>query len=307
MRIKGMDKITSKLGRQTLIVQKHSPVIMFGVGIAGVVTTVVLASCATLKMHEILEEGEKNSAEIKAAEALDTDQYDEKDASKDRATVRIKTAVKITKLYAPAFAVGVLSIAALTGSHIVLSRRNVALTSAYAAVDRGWREYRRRVVEELGPEKDLEFRYGTVEREVAVDTDDGVAVKTEKFLDLAGNDAAGYSIYAKLFSRETSRNWDPHKGYNAMFISSQQQFANDKLRADGHVFLNDVYDMLGLERTPAGQIVGWVKNNPDKDVDDFIDFGVFEGDRFTSMNFVKGDEPNIWLDFNVQGSIWKMI
>jgi hypothetical protein len=291
------NKVTSQVGRQALQTKKHSPTILFAVGVVGVVTTVVLASQATLKMEQILEEAEKNKVEIEDAEALEVEDYDQEDANKDRALNRIQTAVKIGKLYAPAFAVGVISIGCLTGSHVIMRRRNIALTAAYAALDKGFREYRARVVDELGEEKDKDFRFGTIDREIAVDTDEGVAVKTVK-----ERNPNGMSMYARLFDRDTTQNWNPQNMYNQAFLRSQQNYMNDLLNARGHVFLNEVYDALGLERSSAGQVVGWVKGHGDG----FVDFGILRNLQ-TGQSFINGDERSIWLDFNVDGVVYDLI
>lgn len=290
------NKVTSTMGRQVLVTKKHSPTLLFAVGVAGVVTTVVLASRATLKMEEVLAEAEKNKVEIGDALALETDEYNENDATQDHAVNRVQTAVKIVRLYAPAVAVGVVSVACLTGSHYILTKRNIALTAAYAGVDKAFKEYRSRVIDELGQEKDDEFRYGTVEKQVTVQTDDGPKTKTIRVADKKGD------IYTFLFAEETSKNWQRQASYNSMFLNSQQNYMNDLLTARGHVFLNEVLDALGLERTKAGAITGWVKGNGDS----FVDFGIMR-DLARAKEFIDGDENAIWLEFNVDGPIYDKI
>ena len=285
-------KVTTKVGRQVLIAQKNSPVLLFGVGVAGVLGTVVLASRATLKMDEILKEAEENR---ETAETLDHADYSEADRKKDLILVRTKTAISIAKLYGPAFALGVFSIGCLTGSHVILSRRVVGLTTAYAALDKGFREYRERVVAEYGVEKDVEFRFGAHEVELAVDTDEGPVAKTFMQVDQK------HSIYARLFD-ETNTNWSPDWMYNRTFIRSQQNWANDMLKVRGHMFLNDVYDMLAMERSSAGAVVGWVLGNGD----DEIDFGVLN-DMFEGSRFINGNERSVLLDFNVDGVVYDLI
>lgn len=294
--------VTSKVGRQVLIAQKHSPVLLLGVGIIGVGTTVVLACKATLKLDEVLGEAEKIDSQISDAKALETPEYTEEDARKDGIINRTKTAMKIARLYAPAIAVGCVTVGAFTGSHVILARRNAAITAAYVAVDKGFKQYRKNVIAELGQDKDREFRFGMVERELAVDTDEGVAVKTVKSVDgdaLKKGDTA--SIYGRFFD-EYNQNWEKSRGKNAMFLRSQQQYANDLLNARGHVFLNEIYDMLGMERSKAGALVGWVKGNGDG----YVDFGILD-DLYMGQKFVNGDEPSIFLDFNVDGPIYDLI
>lgn len=286
--------ITSKVGRQLLTVQKHSPTMLFVAGAAGVVATAVLASRATLKMDEVLAEAE---SDLTKARTLEHVNYSEDDRQRDVALIYIRTTLKVARIYAPSIAVGVFTIAALTGSHVILSRRNVAITAAYAALDRGFREYRQRVVDELGVAKDKAFRYGLTEREIVEEDEDGVKVKTVR--DKAVH---GTSVYARFFD-ETNPNWNKVHSHNQFFIQCQQNYANDKLRAQGHLFLNEVYDMLGMERSKEGAVVGWVMGNGD----DFVDFGVFQGDRDSAMRFVMGHERSILLDFNVDGIIYDKI
>lgn len=295
------NKVTNKAGRQILVAQKHSPVLLFGVGVIGVAATVVLACRATLKMEEVIGEAEEKKEKIETAKELASDKYSEEDAKQDSILVRSQTALKIAKLYAPAVAIGVVSIGCFTGSHIILNRRNVALTAAYGAVDKAFREYRGRVVDELGKEKDQEFRFGVVETEKAVDTDEGVAVKTVKGADPEfAKKNNGRSMYAVVFD-EGNRNWRSTWGMNQMFLRSQQQYAQDRLNAKGFLFLNDVYEALGFERTAFGQVVGWVLGNGDS----LIDFGI--ADNYEGVRFINGDERSVWLDFNVDGMVLDLI
>ena len=92
-----------------------------------------------------------------------------------------------------------------------------------------------------------------------------------------------------------------------MFLRAQQQYANDKLIAQGHLFLNEVYDMLGLPRTKAGAIVGWVYDDNNAVGDNFVDFGIYDVHRETARDFVNGYERSILLDFNVDGVIYDLI
>lgn len=296
MKLKSIaNAVTSKIGRQVLTVQKHSPVLLFGAGVVGIVATVVIASRATLKLDEVLDEA---YTDLENARTLKHPDYSEDDKKRDTVLIYTRTAIRVGGLYAPAAVLGVLSIAALTSSHVILTRRNVAITAAYAALDKGFREYRQRVVSELGIEKDREFRYAMDETEIVEETEQGPVVKKVKRPTIAGR-----SIYAQFFD-ESNSNWHREPSYNQIFLSCQQNYANDLLRARGHVFLNDVYDMLGIKRTKEGAIVGWVLGGGG---DDRIDFGVFEGDRHSGMRFVLGQERSIILDFNVDGIIYDKI
>lgn len=289
------DFVTSKIGRQILVAQKHSPTILFGAGVVGVVTAAVIASRATLKLESVLDEAQEM---LEKARTLEDSRYSEEDRKRDIVIIYGKTTVKIARMYIPAVLIGSLAITALTGSHVILSRRNLAVTAAYAALDRGFREYRQRVVDELGIDKDREFRYDMKDREIVEETETGPQTKVIKTVG-----PKGASVYARFFD-EYSSNWNRMPSYNQMFLQCQQNYANDLLRANGHVFLNEVYDMLGLSRTREGSVVGWIL---DGSGDGYIDFGVFQGDRHSGMRFVTGQEPSILLDFNVDGVIWNLI
>lgn len=286
--------VTSKAARQLLTVKKNSPAIMFGAGVVGVVTTTVLACKATLKVEEVVLRDHR--ADMKMIKNLEHVDYSEEDRTKDTALRYVKTVGGLTKLYGPAVVVGALSIICLTGAHVTLSRRNAGLTAAYVALEKGYNKYRDRVIQEFGEEKDREFRYGVVEEVVEDEKGDKVVIKR-------ADSVNGLSGYAALWD-ENSTSWNHNPDYNMVFLKAQQKYANDRLQAKGHVFLNEVYDDLGLERTPAGAVVGWVKGEGDN----YIDFGIFNDDMQPEhLAFFTGRENAIWLDFNVDGVIYDKI
>lgn len=288
--------ISSKAALAVLKTQKHSPKLLFAGGVVGVVGTVVLASRATLKVDEVLTATNDKLSDIRS---LDGDErYSAEDAQKDKAIVYAHAALAIGKLYAPAVGLGVLSIGMLAGSNHILTKRNAALTAAYAAVDKGFREYRERVASEFGEEKDKEFLYG-VETKTHVHTDkNGKKVKTETKV------ATKVSDYGRLF-HEGNPNWNRTPEYNFLFLRGIQQMANDQLRSRGFLLLNDVYDDLGLERTQAGCVVGWLA---DGDGDGYVDFGIFDdASALRIYDYVTGREGELYLDFNVDGIIYDKI
>ncbi len=287
--------VTSKAGLQLLKMKKHSPAVLFVAGTVGVVGTVVLACRATLKVDEILDEHNDNAAKMEVARNANLTDYTERDFQEDRIKLYAQTSFKLVKLYGPAILTGVASIASLTGAHVILNRRNVGLTAAYAALDRAYREYRSRVKDEFGSEKERELYGGVNQREIVEETEEGAVVKTVKT-------TSGRSPYSRCFDKSSSTSWSPDPGYNQVFLRSQQGFANDLLRARGYVFLNDIFDSLNMERTKAGQVVGWVLDGGNSD--NYVDFGIFEGDMYMGIQFMQGAEKSVWLDFNVDGIIY---
>lgn len=292
--------VSRRVARTSLVMSKNSPTILFGAGVVGFGVTVVLACRATLKLEEVLEENAMHTAMAHEARQ-NNPKYTEKDHKRDIAHFRIQSGFAIVKLYAPAVVVGTLSVAALTGSHHIMSKRNAGLTAAYAATEKAFAEYRERVRAEYGEEKEREFMHGAQERTVVEETDNG-----PKKRKLRGFENA--SQYAVVFDSD-NKNWEPTPSYNMMFIRTVQNQLNDQLWANGHVLLNDAYEALGFDRTSAGAVVGWVVDaDREGSGDGYIDFGVFVDearDRF--HDYVSGNEGTLLLDFNVDGLVFEKI
>lgn len=289
--------------RQLLVVRKHSPNLLFAAGVVSAISSTVMACKATLKLEEVVdgihEDVQSFQEREQEAGRRNSDEYTEQDRIKDQAYRMTKGVMQIGRLYAPAVALGVVSVGCLTGSHQILTKRNAAMTAAYASLSKGFSEYRQRVIEDRGAEADEKYRYGLKTTKVVRQNEDGTKT-TEKITVPDGTP----SIYARCFDELGSKNWQSGPGYNQIFIQAQQNYANDLLRARGHVFLNEVYDMLGFERSPEGQVVGWVDNG---DGDGFVSFGIFENNTYMGQQFANGDEVSIWLDFNVDGVVYDKI
>ena len=290
-------------------IKKASPEIMVVAGVVGVVTSTVMACKATTKVNDILEETRKQVDDVHNvldSDVVSEDEYNNDDAKKDLAIIYTQTGVKLIKLYAPSVIVGALSITGILASHKILKKRNVALTAAYATIDRSFKEYRGRVVERFGKELDRELRYNIKAQEIEEKTvdKDGNEIVEKKTISVV--DPNMYSDYARIFDNG-SMGWTKDPEYNLMFLKLQQNQANDRLRAQGYLFLNDVYDMLGIPRTKAGQIVGWIYDEENPVGDNFVDFGIYDIYNEKACDFVNGRERSIVLDFNVDGNILDMI
>ncbi len=285
--------------------KKHSPEILVATGVIGVVASAVLACRATLKVNSILED---TKTDVDAVHSCTGDEelaekYTEDDAKKDLTVIYIKTAARIGKLYAPAVALGAASITCILASNDILKKRNVALAAAYATIDKGFKEYRGRVVDRFGDAVDRELRYNikaTEFEETVVDEKTGKEKKKKQTVDISELDTC--NDYARFFD-ELSCHWERDSEYNLMFLRAQQNYANDKLRAQGYLFLNDVYQMLDIPTTKAGQVVGWLYDPDDPNKENYVDFGIYETNREKAREFVNGYEYSILLNFNVDGYI----
>lgn len=288
-------------------IKKFSPEILVFAGIAGAVTSTVMACKATLKANDIIDEMKDNLDTIhEVASKVDENKYSEEDLKKDTTIVYTQTAVKFIKLYGPSVILGTLSIASIVKSHNILSKRNAALAAAYATVDKGFNEYRERVIAKLGKDLDFELRNNikAKEFEETVTDDDGNETVVKTIANVA--DPNEYSSYARFFD-DGCRGWCKDAEYNLMFLKQQQNYANDLLKLRGHLFLNEVYDMLGIPRTKAGQVVGWVYDEKNPFGDNFVDFGIYNIDIERARAFVNGYERSILLDFNVDGNIYDLL
>jgi Family of unknown function (DUF6353) len=302
------DIVTSKAARTVLLGKKHSPLILTVSGIAGLVGSAVLASKATLELEHTLTEFHSDRELVRNARRMSTEeQYSKQQYAQGLVAVHAKGAFGLIKLYGPAVTLATASIVSIMGAHNILSKRNAAIAAAYKTVESAYKRYRDRVVEEYGEEIDHNLRHGVKLEKVQTEDENGKKVVTK----VPVVDPAGVSQYSRFFD-ESNPNWERNPHYNKTFLVQNQRFMNDKLRAQGHLFLNEVYDALGFERTSEGSVVGWIFDRQDQDRDSFIDFGLFDVVRPGDTNerrraFVNGDERSILLDFNPDGVIWDLI
>lgn len=233
-------------------------------------------------------------------------EYTKEDGTKDLAIVYTQTAVKFIKLYGPAVVLGTVSIVSILAGHNITRKRNLALTAAYATIDNSFKQYRNRVIERFGEELDRELKYDVKTKEVeeTVVNEDGTESTVKTTVNVI--DPNTISDYSRIFD-ECNPSWSKSPEHNLVFLKQQQNYANDLLKSRGHLFLNEVYDMLGFPRTQAGQIVGWVYDDVNPVGDNFVDFGIYNLDSERARAFVNGYERSILLDFNVDGNVWKLL
>lgn len=303
-----MNKVSGTVGKIGFQLKKHSPEILIVAGVIGTVASTVMACKATTKVTDILERTKREVDVIKDLAANEgEEEYTPEDCKKAIAVTYIQTGAKIAKLYAPAVALGALSITAIVSSNNILRKRNVALAAAYATVDKGFKEYRGRVVERFGEEVDNQLRHNIRKENItAVTVDENGEEKTvTKSVNVVDGNVPT-SDYAKFFDA-SSREWEENPEYNLMFLKAQEKYANDKLKATGYLFLNEVYDMLDIPKTQAGQVIGWIYDKENPVGDNYVDFGIYELHKSANRDFVNGLEPVILLDFNVDGYILNKI
>ena len=310
MKTEIVNKLSISMQKIGFKFKKHSPEILVGAGVVGVVASTVMACKATLKVNDILEDTKEKVEKIKAVKEDPNYvlKYSEEDAKKDLTIVYTQTGVQLAKLYGPAIVLGAVSIGSILMSHKILSKRNVALAAAYATIEKGFKEYRGRVVERFGERIDYELKHNIKAKEIeeTVVDENGNEKTEKKVVDTIEFNGIEYSEFAKFFD-EYSSYWKESPEYNLTFLKQQERYANDKLKRNGYLFLNDVYDMLDIPRTQAGQIVGWVYDEKNPMGDNYVDFGISDVYKEGCRKFVNGYEKSILLDFNVDGNILNLM
>lgn len=263
--------------------------------------TVVAASSASLKVKPVIDDYKVQVSNAKS----------KKDIVKSSAN----TGVQLTKMYAPAAVLGATSVACIIGEHCVmqtkvnnLEKTVASLSAAYIAVDTAFKAYRKRVIAKYGEKEDRYFRFGETEETVNVTTVDEKGKEKKQKEVIKSVEKPELSDYAKFFDSTCSefifqdpQKYRPDWDRNISFLRLQEHIANVRLEREGYLFLNDVYDMLGIPKTQAGQVVGWIFDPENKNIDSNVSFGIFEPRNHRTINGY--EEECILLDFNVDGVI----
>ena len=295
------------------IVMKHSPEILVVAGIAGTIVSTIMACRATLKLDDILEEHNKDADRIRnEKDNEELPEYTEDIAKRDLAVTYLKTGVRVARLYGPAVVCGVVSIGMILKGHNILQTRNAGLAAAFAGLNTSFNKYRSYIISQYGEEVDQSAKNGVTSVEVKKDIvgEDGKKKKVKEKIGVL-NSPDDLSDYAVVFD-ETNKYYEYNdSSYNEHFLNLQQSHANDVLRIRGRLFLNDVYKMIGMPETKAGQVVGWIYDKTNPKYDNYVDFGVKKVYRNYILNpdepapdLSEMLDPVYILDFNVDGDVW---
>lgn len=285
--------ISKMSGKVMLALKKHSPEILVFLGIGGVVTGGVMACTATRKLDDVLQ---THTERVKDAKENPEDR-------KELTKAYLHTGLDLAKLYAPSVTVSVLSISSILAGNNILRKRNVALAAAYAAVDQGFKDYRGRVVERFGEETDNELRHNLRKEKIEETVTDENGKKKKVKREITVVDDGAPSDYARFFAKGEAKAAEGNESYDLLYLRSQEELANHMLRAKRFLFLNEVYEILGIDPSIAGQAVGWIYDKNDENSgDNYISFRIQEVHRKRSDE--PGDYEKVFLiDPNVDGNI----
>ena len=214
------EKITNFFKTTRKFIGKHSPEILTGIGIAGMITSTVLAVKATPRAIYLLEEAE----DIKGEELT-----------------AVETVKAAWKPYLPAVVTGVASISCIIGASAVHAKRNAALATAYTISERALVRYRDKVIDTIGEKKEKEIR-----EKVAQDSVDKNPVsKSQVFLTSKGNTLCRDEISGRYFRSDLDT------------IKKIVNELNRDMTFQDYISLDDFYNKLGLEPTKNSCYLGW--------------------------------------------------
>lgn len=299
---KGIAKVATKA---VFALKKECPTIAVVAGVVGVVAGTVMAVCASKKGEEVIAE---HKEKLDIVETLKNEAGEETDKyRKEIVRTYIHTGVELVKTYGPAVACEAAGLAAIIFSHCVLKGRATALSTAYAALGTSFKNYKEKVKDVIGEDAEKKLAYDVEKKVIDIPqvNEDGTTTTESKEVEVSNS--LDRSPYAKFFD-ELSDQFDPKdRSYNLEFLQTAQRMMNDTLRhrylvrGTGVLFLNEVYDKLGIPRTKQGQLAGWVMDDEHKDV--AVDFGIYDIRKPENRAFVNGWEPAILLDFNCDANI----
>lgn len=295
-----VNKVVKTANKTIFKAKKKSPEILIITGIVGVITSTVMACKVTPKATEALKETREELSDIHE-DMKKFPENQERNFTKEITMTYARACVKLVKIYAPAAALGALSIAGILTSNNILKLRNASLVAALATANDQFDKYRKHVVDAYGEEVDDDFFHNihteTIERTII--DENGKETKIKEKVKVAG-EQSGYNF---IFDETTSTAWQKMSDYNQSFIRAQENYADNLLKARGYLFLNEVLDSLGMKPTKEGQTIGWICDEDNPTGANYVDFGIHDAYREGVSDFLSGKEKSILLSFNVDGYI----
>lgn len=273
--------IITKIGRFAV---KHADVIFAAVGTGVTLVGVGLAVNETLDHADEIKKCKKN---IEATKEW-TNEADKKTKRKEIAKSYGKSAKCVAKIYLPSIVCLSVGLSSIIFGHKILAKRNAALLVAYEALNKDHRIYRKNIIKDYGKEADICAKHNLV----VDDPKKGTLTTPDNDIFIPDRDLSDFAVF---FGQEYSELCTDNPEHNLCILKGQEEYANAIFLEQGYLMLQDVYDMLGVDRVaPDG--IGWVNGLGDN----YIDFGIF---NVRNGHAVNGDEQVFLLDFNHDGYI----
>lgn len=286
-------------------ISKHAPTILSVTASAGVIATGYLAWQAGTHFEDV----EGRDWDRRKECIRNADNIPDEDVPAMERKLRILFILDTARTVAPAAIVGAATITMIYFSNSISKKRLAAVGAAYTALQTAFDGYKKTMVDALGKEsvdKIIKPKLPNTGKSAEEILSSDNKSDAGDVLDAVVNSIKDLSPYARIISEESSNCWDTSEDYTSENLAAVQLWANRRLERKGHLFLNEVFDQLGLSRTREGAVVGWIKNS--ENGDGYVSFGDFDSSiyRVPSDDYSRVDS-NFILDFNVDGMIWDKI
>lgn len=246
------NKLSNALKTTKGFLHKHSPEILTGIGVTGMITSTVLAVKATPKALELIEDA-KGHGEIRAD------------------SLPMKTIIKVAwKPYIPAIVTGAASVACIIGASAVNTKRNAALTTAYAISERALVKYRDKVIETIGEKKEKEIKEKVAQDEI----NEKPLTTSQVLITSKGNTLCMDSISGRYFRSDLD------------IIRKAVNEINRTMTYDFYVSLDEFYNKINLDPIKSSDRLGWNMDN-----------GLLELEFSTCLT--DNDEPCVVIDYSI--------
>lgn len=249
---------------------KHSPEILTGIGIAGMITTTVLAVRATPKALQLIEQKKEEINNQKIDDELNNG-GDLRNYHETKKLSFADTFKATWKCYIPAAVTATASVACLIGASSVHVKRNAVLATAYQLSETALTEYREKVIETIGEKKEETIREKVNKERL----EKNPVSKNEVIITEKGNTLCYDHMSGRYFKSDMDK------------INKAVNELNKQLLHDYYVSLNDLYSELGLDSISLGDKLGW---NSDMGLI-VVDFGSHVADDGTPCLVMDFDKP----------------
>lgn len=208
----------------------NSPAILTAVGVTGTVSTAVLTARAAFRVGKDVNAGHYEPL----MEGLEPEVYDAK--------ALVKT---YWKDFVPPAAVGLATIACILGANHVSTKRASAMAAAYTLTEKAFTEYKDKVVEQFGANKEQKIR-----DEIAQDRVTNDPVSSKQVIIAGSGDVLCYETLTGRYFQSSVEE-----------IRRAANTINTTILSDMSVSLNEFFGEIGLPPTGFGEEMGWNLDN----------------------------------------------
>ena len=299
-----MNLLNSALKIATPMITKvkvNSPTLLLIAGTTAVVTGTALAVKGGLELDRITDQHAETLDRIAdAKEDENLPEYTEEKAEGDVVRTYYNTGRELVKTFAPAVALVGLGIGCFFWSNGIMKHRNLLLAGTVTALEQSFQQYRQRVIEEFGEDKDQDYRTGVYRSEEKVKiTDPETGKKKTVKKEVINVDEQRIDLYTRIYD-DGNPGWtkDPERTF--MHLKGIQKIFQDQYDAWGYVYFSEVLKELGYKETAMSRNCGWFN---DENSDGRIDFGFGDLSNPATVRFINGEETGVLLNFNCDGFI----